>query len=389
MYFSKHGYVTFGTGKWHNEKSAFEAGFQKGNDVFLGGMADHFNIPVRDLGPDGKLLSPKNKGFSTDIFSRAAIDFINEYASGNYRNPFFCYVAFTVPHDPYSPEPDYIDRYLPDSIPLPGNFMPLHPFAFDDLTVRDENLLPWPRPPEKVKQVLADYYSLISHLDDRIGDIIKSLNDNDLADNTIIIYTADNGLAAGSHGLLGKQNLYEHSIKVPMIMTGPGLPPGKVTDALVYLFDIYPTLAELCCLPKPENIDGKSLMPVISGKSDEVRSSLFTAYRNTVRAVRTGEWKMIRYPERNYNQLFNLKNDPLEIENLAGEAKFRPKVNELLDLMKKWQIISNDTVPLTAASILPMEYDHSKLVRKPDNYQPDYTLNKYFGINQKLQKTKP
>lgn len=381
MHFAENGYVTFGTGKWHNEKSAFEASFQNGESVFLGGMADHFNIPVAHLETDGKLSAPEKKGFSTDLFAAAAVDFIEAYANGDRKNPFFCYVAFTVPHDPYSPRTDYIDRYSPDSMTLPGNFMPLHPFAFDDLMVRDENLLPWPRPPEKVREALADYYGLITHLDEKIGEIINSLKNNGLYDNTIIVYAADNGLAIGSHGLLGKQNLYEHSMKVPLIISGPGIPKGKVSDALVYLFDIYPTLAEVCSLPSPEGIDGKSLVPVISGKSDEVRPSLFTVYRTTVRAVRTKDWKLIRYPERDHTQLFNLVKDPLELTNLAGVDEYEIRVEDMMKLMREWQDEVNDTIPLTAEKILQLQYDHTSLVRKPDRWQPEYTLQKYFGEN--------
>jgi len=378
MHFAEHGYVTFGTGKWHNEKSAFEASFQNGKNVFLGGMANHFSVPVRDLGSKGKLSEPVSKGFSTDIFAGAAIDFINGYSAGNKNNPFFCYVAFTVPHDPYSPRTDYIDTYKPESLPLPGNFMPLHPFAFDDLTVRDENLSPWPRRPEIIRAALADYYALITHLDAKIGDIIKTLRKNGLYDNTIIVYVADNGLAIGSHGLLGKQNLYEHSMKVPTIITGPGIPEGKVSDAFIYLFDLYPTLADLCNLPSPDNIYGKSLKGVISEKSDGVRSSVFTAYRNTVRAVRTKEWKLIRYPERDYTQLFNLMSDPLELNNLATDSNYSQKTREMLEVMRQWQNEVNDTIPLTANKILPLEYDYTILVRKPDQWQPEYTLKKYF-----------
>ena len=355
MHFAENGYVTFATGKWHNEKAAFEKSFQNASVVFLGGMADHFNIPVADMGPDGKLLAPEKKGFSTDIFAGAAISFINEYAGGDRAKPFFCYVAFTVPHDPYSPRNDYVKRYDPDSLPLPENFMPLHPFAFDDLLVRDENLLPWPRPVEMVKELLSDYYGLISHLDSRIGEIIKALQENGLYENTIIVYAADNGLAAGSHGLLGKQNLYEHSTRVPLIITGPGIPKEMISDALVYLYDLYPTLAELSQLPAPENVDGKSLVPVISGESDGVRSSLFTAYRNTVRAVRTKEWKLIRYPKRDYTQLYNLATDPFEMNNLSGIEQYSSKVDELLKLMTEWQGMVKDTVPLKAARILPLQ----------------------------------
>lgn len=311
MQFGANGYETFGTGKWHNEKSAFEKSFKKAKNVFLGGMANHFQVPCRNLESDGKLSEPEMKGFSTDVFAGSAIDFINDYANGSRENPFFCYVAFTVPHDPYSPRTDFVRSYPDQSLPLPGNFMPLHPFQFDDLTVRDENLLDWPREAEKVRSVLSDYYALISHLDKNVGNIIQTLRRNGLYENTIIVYAADNGLAVGSHGLLGKQNLYEHSMKVPLIITGPGIPEHMVSNALIYLFDMFPTLAELCSVPAPEGIDGQSLVQVISGKSEGVRNSLFTAYRNTVRAVRTNEWKLIRYPERDFNQLFNLAADPL------------------------------------------------------------------------------
>lgn len=378
MHFGAQGYITFGTGKWHNEKSAFEASFQQGRSVFLGGMSNHFQVPCRDMNADGKLSEPELRGFSTDVFADAAIDFISGYADSDRKNPFFCYVAFTTPHDPYSPRPDYIGAYPDQSLPLPGNFMPLHPFQFDDLTVRDENLSPWPRTPEIIRSALSDYYGLISHLDSRIGDIIKLLKDNGLYDNTIIVYAADNGLAIGSHGLLGKQNLYEHSMKVPLIIRGPGIKEGQVSGSLAYLLDVFPTLADLCNVTSPPEIDGRSLVSCLDGDPAQVRSSVFTAYRKTVRAVRSGDWKLIRYPERDFMQLFNLSTDPLEMNNLAGEESMRPKVDELLDLMKEWQNEANDTAALFVESPLPLSYDHTRLKRKPDVHQPEYTLDRYF-----------
>ncbi len=249
------------------------------------------------------------------------------------------------------------------------------------LVVRDENLLPWPRKPEQIRSVLSDYYALISHLDRNVGNIIETLRKTRLYDNTIIIYAADNGLAAGSHGLLGKQNLYEHSMKVPLIIAGPGIPADEVSDAFVYLFDIFPTLAEICNVPLPPETNGKSLTPLISGSSGGVRNSVFTAYRNTVRAVRKDEWKLIRYPERDYNQLFNLSDDPLELNNLAEADQFKSKLDEMTSLMKEWLLELNDNAPLTASKILPLQYDHRKLARKPDQWQPEYTLKKYFHNN--------
>ena len=377
-YFAKYGYETFGTGKWHNEKSAFEASFQKAKNVMLGGMSDHFSVPCNDMGADGKLYPAGKKGFSTDIFAGAAKDFLDDYAKGNRENPFFCYVAFTAPHDPRSPRTDYIGMYPDEAIPVPGNFKKLHPFAYDDLNVRDEHLSPWPRTPEIIQANLADYYALISHLDAEVGELVKLLKANGLFENTIIVYAADNGLAIGSHGLLGKQSLYEHSMNVPLLLTGPGIPKQKVTDALVYLFDLFPTLCAICRLPAPTGIDGKDLYPVIKGEKKGVRSSLYTAYRNTVRAVRTDEWKLIRYPRRNYTQLFNLKKDPLEIDNLANRPECQGTLKEMMKLLAEGYKATDDTATMNPAEILPLEYDYTKLIQKPDQWQPGYTLNKYF-----------
>ncbi len=381
MHFAGQGYETFGTGKWHNGAKTFEASFQKGSNVFIGGMCDHYNVPCRNLGSDGKLTKPETKGFSTDLFADAAIRYLNNYAMGTRENPFFCYVAFTAPHDPRSPREDYIGMYPDDGIPLPGNFKKYHPFAFyDNMDIRDENLAPWPRTPEIIQASLADYYALISHLDKRVGDIIETLKKEGLYEKTIIVYAADNGLAIGSHGLLGKQNCYEHSMKVPLIISGPGVPKGKVSDALVYLYDLFPTLSDLCNLPEPDGIDGKVLTQVIKGSSEGVRSSLFTTYQHRVKAVRTKEWKLIRYPEIHFTQLFNLKDDPLEINNLAVLPDYQPKVDEMMNLLFKWQKETSDTARLTSKATLPMEYEPALLEQIPDDFQPVYVLKKYFGI---------
>ncbi|UZD24401.1 sulfatase-like hydrolase/transferase [Algoriphagus halophytocola] len=384
MDFAQAGYTTFGTGKWHNEKEAFEASFQQAKNVYLGGMADHYGVPMRDYDENGKLGEPITRGYSTEVFTDGAINFINEHAKSGTDKPFMAYVAFTAPHDPYSPEANYINHYPDGSLPLPGNFKPYHPFEFDNLMVRDELLTDWPRKPEVIQMILSDYYALVTHLDTQIGKIIQTLKDNGLYDNTIIVYAADNGLAAGSHGLLGKQSLYEHSTKVPMIIKGPGVPQNETFDAMVYLYDLYPTLSDLAGLPKPTPVDGKSLAPILAGKSAEVRNSLFTAYRHTVRAVRTPEWKLIRYPERDYTQLFNLTNDPLELNNLAENQQLSQTKNELMTMLKEWQKSSGDTAALTTKVIKPLEYDPATLTRKPDRWQPEYTLKRYFeGVKEK------
>lgn len=376
MDFARAGYITFGTGKWHNEREAFEASFQQAKTVYLGGMADHYKVAVRDYDSLGMLGEPEIKGYSTEIFAQSAIDFIRSQEGAT--NPFFCYVAFTVPHDPYSPKPEFIGKYPDGSIPLPPNYLTFHPFEFDQLTVRDENLTGWPRKPEVIQMILSDYYSMISHLDTQISKIIATLKETGQFENTIIVYAADNGLAAGSHGLLGKQSLYEHSIKVPLIIQGPGIPKDKSFDAFAYIHDIYPTLAELAGLPKREDLDGKSLVPVIQGEQDSIREVMFNAYRHTVRSVRKENWKLIRYPERDFTQLFDLSLDPHEIKNLADDSSFLDKKLELIHLMEKSQFLAGDTVSFTAKTLKPLAYNPDTLTRKPDQWQPEYTLRRYF-----------
>ena len=377
-YLTRFGYETFGTGKWHNGASSFQATFQRGAQIMLGGMSDHFNIPVRQMDENRILGEAEEKSFSTDLFADAALEFIEDYSKGSKQNPFFCYIAFTAPHDPRSPASPYKNAYGDDEIPLPKNFKPLHPFQFDDFNVRDETLAPWPRTPELIQSSLAEYYALIQHIDDRVGELIARLKQHDLFENTLIIYAADNGLAIGSHGLLGKQNLYEHSMKVPLIISGPGIPKGETTKALVYLYDLFPTLTHYLNVPTPGGIDGQSLMKVINKEENEVRSSLYTAYRNTIRAVRDEEWKLIRYPQIDHTQLYNLKNDPNEIHNLATDPVHQSKVNDMMKLLKFHHQATDDTLNLTPSTLVSKDYDYKTLKQTPDKWQPASILDKYF-----------
>ena len=377
-YLSTLGYETFATGKWHNGASSFEANFQQGNQIMLGGMSDHFNVPLRNLDSKQKLGTVQKDGFSTDLFADAALDYLDRYKASESKDPFFCYIAFTAPHDPRSPAPDYADAFAEDEIPLSPNFAPLHPFRFDNFNVRDETLAPWPRTPKDIQSSLAEYYALIQHIDDRVGDLIARLKKHKLFDNTLIIYAADNGLAIGSHGLLGKQNLYEHSTKVPLIISGPGIPKDKTSDALVYLFDLFPTLVDYLEFPMPPQIDGKSLMKLIKGEENQVRSSLYTAYRNTVRAVRDQEWKLIRYPQIDVSQLYHLTQDPYERNNLAENPKYDSKVNELMMLLNEHRHATDDTINMNPKRIQSKEYDYRKLIQKLDPWQPPYIIEKYF-----------
>ena len=130
-------------------------------------------------------------------------------------------------------------------------------------------------------------------------------------------------------------------------MRGPGVPAGKRSDALVYLFDIFPTACELCGVKPPEGVEGTSLVPVMAGRREKVRDVIFGAYRQFQRSVRTDRWKLIRYPHINHTQLFDLKADPDEVNDLAANPAFADRVQEMTKLLEEQQKAYGDMLPLS------------------------------------------
>ena len=181
---------------------------------------------------------------------------------------------------------EYRAHYQLDSIQLPPNFLPEYPFDNGELKIRDEVLAAFPRTKEEIRQHLYDYYAMISHVDKRVGEIVAALKETGLYDNTIIIFAGDNGLAVGQHGLMGKQSVYEHSVRVPLIIKEAGKVSAapRQTDKLCYLIDLFPTLCELTGTPIPDSADGRSLLPVLR-QDKPVRDYLYYGYRFFQRAV--------------------------------------------------------------------------------------------------------
>lgn len=372
----KAGYATFGTGKWHNGQESFKRAFDYGENVFFGGMSDHTKVPLKDVARDGKVTDKgTDNGFSSELFADAAINFLN---SAPEDKPFFAYVSFTSPHDPRQPPKEYADMYYRHLPPLPGNFMPQHPFFNGWMTGRDEALAGWPRTPDVVQQQLAEYYGMITHMDAQVGRILKALEETGRAKNTYIVYTADHGLAVGSHGLLGKQSVYEHSMGTPLIIAGPGIEKDS-SDALVYLLDLFPTMTDLAGVQTPDSVEGKSLAPILSGEKQAVRETLYTTYETYMRGLTDGRWKLIRYPHINYTQLFDLKKDPLELKNLAEKPKQQKRVEKMMAELEAWQKQVDDKTPLTSEKPKSMEIDLTGRKRTPDKHQPKWIVEKYFG----------
>lgn len=374
----ENGYVTFATGKWHNGQPSWLRAFQHGKSVMFGGMSDHTKVPIRDLGPDGRLTDQRTgEKFSSELFADAAIEFLERH---DRQKPFFAYVAFTAPHDPRQPPPAYREMYYRSGLPLPVNFLPQLPFDNGMMSdLRDENLAAWPRTEAIIRDQLAEYYGMITHMDEQIGRILATLQRSGQAENTIIVYAADNGLALGSHGLLGKQSVYEHSMRVPLIFSGPGIPRGKSSRGFTYLLDVFPTLCELAGVKAPADLEGSSLRPLWMGKKTSLRDSIFLPFIQLQRAVRDERWKLIAYPKIGYLELFDLRSDPHETTNLIERKEYDAHVQRLLKRMKEWQAQVGDTLEIPMRSKSPSPIDLTGKKRLPDQWQPDWIVRKYFG----------
>ena len=364
--FARAGYRTFMTGKWHNGPKSAGTTFQEGRNVFFGGMSDAHGMPVQDFS-EGQTPGPKRTSAEhhTELFAGTAIEFLENHPKGQ---PFLCYVSFKSPHDPRTATASWDEYYQKHPPPLPANVAPMHLFDNGDMVLRDEKLLPWPRTKEALAKEFADYYACISHVDEQVGRVLEVLRRRGLETNTLIVYAGDNGLAIGSHGLLGKQNLYEHSVGVPLLFAGPGVPRNRRSEAFCYLFDIFPTLAELAGIPPLGSSEGHSLVPIFrADDSAPVRTALFTAYRQCQRAVRDDRWKLIRYPLIDKTQLFDLRNDPFEQKDLAGEAASSQKVKEMLGLLRQQQLFYGDTAPLTVENPAPAAWFPPSAAAQPDS----------------------
>ena len=287
--------------------------------------------------------------------------------------PYFAQVAFGNPHDQRRALQEYLDRYgaiqgdnpggwtqqqlalLPD---LPVNYLPQHPFDNGDLTIRDEVAVEGvgtSREPLIVRNELGKQNAVIDFMDSAIGEVLEKAEEvedaqaggddgNDFLDNTIVVFTADHGIAVGAHGLMGKQNVYDHSSRVPMIFYGVGVAPG-VSQEVIYLGDLFPTLLELTdsngdgpgtAGSADDQVEFSSLAAEVRGEAFEGRDAVYGAYVANgarQRSVILGDFKMIHYGNINRTQLFNLADNPFEIydQDLAHDAEYCETLLELRD----------------------------------------------------------
>jgi arylsulfatase A-like enzyme len=345
--FRSAGYDTFQTGKWHLPMNVWERSFTHGRAVFKGGMSRHENGGHWDAtfsnyaaDAEEKFTDYKAGQHTSDEIAGAAVDFLNGRDENS--KPFMMYVAFLAPHDPRQAPDDYLAQYPPEDIELPANFMKYHPFDQGDYYLRDEVLAGFPRSPKVVKENISDYYAMITHMDAQIARIFEALEQSGQAGNTLIIYTSDHGLAVGKHGLMGKQNQYDHSIRAPFIVSGPGVPEGESAPGMFYLNSVFPTAAEMAGLEIPETVEAPSIVPLISGDKEVAFDSVYGSYRHFQRMVRTLDYKLIYYPMIERTQLFDLRNDPGEMNDLSEDPDQAERIAAMMQELERWKDVVGD-----------------------------------------------
>jgi arylsulfatase A-like enzyme len=241
--------------------------------------------------------------------------------------------------------------YPLDKISVPKSFIPENPdqdFIGCGKKLRDENLAPYPRTEYAIKVNRQEYYAIITHMDEQIGKILKALKKSGKADNTYIFYSADHGLAIGNHGLMGKQNMYDHSVRAPMLVIGPDIPKNKKVDADVYIQDIMATTLELAGVEKPKYVEFSSLLALAKGTQTKSNyDAIYGCYTEKQRMIRKNGFKLIAYPDAHKVLLFDMNKDPLEMNNLSDSVAYTSKKKQLFDDLLKLQKSMDDELDLT------------------------------------------
>ncbi len=353
---SRAGYETYMSGKWHvkvdparifdhvrNVRPGMPNQTEAGYDRPKEGEADPWKPWDRQHGGYWK----GGKHWS-EILGDDGVDFL-EQAAGR-EAPFFMYLAFNAPHDPRQSPKEYVERYPLDGVAVPKDFLPEYPHKEAigcGENLRDERLAPFPRTPHAVKVHRQEYYAIITHMDAQVGRILDALEASGKADDTVVLFTADHGLACGHHGLMGKQNMFDHSLRAPLMIMGPGMPAGARNSTPVYLQDIMPTALALAGAEVPERVAFRNLLPLIEGARAEQYGAIYGAYMNKQRMVADEGFKLVHYPTIDKTLLFNLENDPDEMHDLADDPEYAEIRAELRAKLDKLQETLGD--PLVSA----------------------------------------
>ncbi len=305
------------------------------------------------------------------------IDYLGERAEAESEKPFLIYLGFSHPHDPRNAPAALLEKYgadnetvadpaRPTAPPLPENYLPAHPFPHGHPGLRDEVSVQGVgerRDEATIRNEIGRQFACSENIDVQLGRVLGELEARGELDNTYVIYTADHGMAIGRHGLQGKQNLYEHTWRVPLIVCGPKVPAGARAAGNVYLTDLLATVCELVGIEAPSSSEGTSFVPVLHDERATVRDVLYGAYcggtKPGMRCVRRGDWKLVKFDVLDGSvqetQLFNLSSNPAERlpqhnefevivatgfaptaeeTNLAGDPRFAERLAEMEALLE-------------------------------------------------------
>ncbi len=331
------------------------------------------------------------------------LDYLRQRKASKDTDPFLIYLGFSHPHDTRDGKPELLAKYgavnhkdkkaMPAAHPkqprLPINYLPAHPFDNTHMNVRDEVAVSgvWKNRDERtIRNELGREFACSENIDIQIGRVLAQLKAMGELDNTYILYTADHGMAIGRHGLQGKQNLYEHTWRVPFIARGPGIKPGVRVPGNVYLLDVLATLCDLAGFDSPRTCEGISFKPILMGHKNSTRDVLYGVYcggaKPGMRCVKQGDWKLIKYESTrdgvNETQLFNLAHNP---DELLKEHHV-PQVSMLIGNTPKPNQINLASDPEYAHKLRDMEQLLLTEMRKHDDpyrfsNQPDEGLETY------------
>jgi len=352
------GYDTYFSGKWHVKLDARKAFDFVGN--VRPGMPNQtkagYNRPLEGQDDPWSPYDTKFGGFWkggkhwSEVLGDVGSSFLAQ--AGQCERPFFMYLAFNAPHDPRQSPKRFVDRYPLDKVAVPENFLPQYPHAKAagcPWGLRDERLAPMPRTPHSVKVHRQEYYAIITHMDEQIGRLLDALDKTGKAENTYVFFTADHGLAVGHHGLMGKQNMYDHSLRVPLVVVGPDVSKNERLDAPVYLQDIMPTSVELAGAEVPDYVQFQSLAPLWRGQRDQSYEAIYGAYKDRQRAVIDDGWKLILYPTVSVARLYHVAEDPLEMKDLADQPEQLERMRRLFGKLQELQKETGDQLDLATA----------------------------------------
>ena len=357
-YLKSAGYLTCMTGKWHCRASA-EKSFDVIGHVRAGMPKDAKSAYDRPQAGQPDSWSPTDRSQGgyweggrhwSEVVADEAVQFLDDASSES--RPFFHYVAFNAPHDPRQSPQTFLDRYPVESMQLPSNFLTEYPFKDDigcSAKLRDEKLAPFPRTEYAVKVHRREYYALITHMDAQIGRILEALDDVETDRETWVFFTADHGLAVGQHGLFGKQNMYDHSVRVPFLVVGPNVESGRRIDSPIYLQDVMPTTLELAGVEKPDHVEFQSLLPLLVEDAESAHQPIYGAYLNVQRSITRDGWKLILYPQAKQTRLYHVAEDPNELHDLAAEPAQEERMKSLFGEFLTLQDQFDDPLDLTRA----------------------------------------